>query len=169
MVASAMMMERSSMAMPGMSAAGGMAAPAMGAPATLPMGGNFLMVPRCTFKFEKCTGGMMIRCLCDDKVAASMVQNLCTMMAGGMCSCCIMMNGMPVCTMNLAMGLCKTEMTDNGVCITCTSGDQACCAMIQGMCDCCCAMMQAGCCCCVMMSNTPICCGCCEAPAKKKQ
>ena len=32
-----------------------------------------------------------------------MLQNLCTMMAGGLCSCCCMMNGMMVCCYNLMM------------------------------------------------------------------
>ena len=35
-----------------------------------------------------------------------------------------MMNGMMVCCCNLTMGMCKCEMTKDGVCITCTSGDQ---------------------------------------------
>ncbi len=85
-----MMMERTGMGMPGMSAT--------------PMGGtagqmmpNLMMVPRCTFKMEKCQGGMKITCTCDDKMAVSMMQNLCSMLQGGMCSCCLMMNGMTVC------------------------------------------------------------------------
>ena len=44
-----------------------------------------------------------------------MMQNLCTMLAGGMCSCCCMMNGMMVCCCNLTMGMCKCEMTKDGV------------------------------------------------------
>lgn len=167
MAASAMMMERTGMGNHGMGISN-MVSPAVGTGATMPMGGNFLMVPRCSFKFEKCSGGMKIHCICDDKVSASMVQNLCTMMMGGMCSCCVMMNGMPVCTMNLAMGMCKVEMTETGVCIACTSGDANCCMMIQSMCDCCCNMMQSGCTCCVMMNNSPIRCGGCEMVMKKK-
>ena len=97
---------------------------------------NFVMVPRCTIKMEKCTGGMKITCVCDDKMACSMMQNLCTMLAGGMCSCCCMMNGMMVCCCNLTMGMCKCEMTKDGCCITCTSGDTKCCEMIQACCDC---------------------------------
>ena len=34
------------------------------------------------------------------------------------------------------MGMCKCEMTENGVCVTCTSGDSKCCEMIQACCDC---------------------------------
>ena len=53
-----------------------------------------------------------------------MVQNLCSMLAGGMCSCYAMMNGLTVCSCNFTMGMCKCEMTDKGICVTCTSGDQ---------------------------------------------
>jgi hypothetical protein len=49
----------------------GMSMPGMGAPMAGPttaMTGamNWLMVPRCTLKMEKCTGGMKITCSCDD-------------------------------------------------------------------------------------------------------
>jgi hypothetical protein len=67
-----------------------------------------------------------------------------------------MMNGMVVCTCNLTMGMCKCEMTKDGCCVTCTSGDQKCCDTIQG----CCACLASGCTCCLMMNNTPVCCGC---------
>jgi hypothetical protein len=59
------------------------------------------------------------------------------------------------------MGLCKCEMTDTGVCLTCTSGDKACCEMIQCCCDCMNSMLKAGCTCCVMMNGTPVSCGTC--------
>lgn len=154
----AMMMERTSMGMPGMNP--GMGTGSMTSP-TMPGGTNWMMVPRCTFKMEKCTGGMKITCMCDDKMACSMVQNLCTMMAGGMYSCSMMMNGMCVCTCNLTCGMCKCEMTDKGVCLTCTSGDKACCDMIQACCECMSTMLKSGCTCCMMMNGTPVCCGCC--------
>ena len=98
-------MGMSSMGMPGMASSpmGGTAAPMMP---------NMLMVPRCTMKMEKCTGGMKIMCSCDDPTACSMMQNLCTMMQGGMCSCCCMLNGMMVYCCNLTMGMCTTEATD---------------------------------------------------------
>jgi hypothetical protein len=87
----AMMVDR--MNMPGM--------PGMGTPGMsgmgMPTGMNMMMVPRCTFKFEKVKGGMKMTCMCDDTMACSMMQNLCNMMAGSMCSCCCMMNGMMVC------------------------------------------------------------------------
>ena len=82
-----------------------------------------MMVPRCTMTFKKCTGGMKVVCACEDKVSATMLQNLCAMMPGGLCSCCCMMNGMMVCCYNLTMAMCKCEPTEDGVCITCTSGD----------------------------------------------
>jgi hypothetical protein len=150
---STMMMERMGMPMPGTTPMG------MGSPGTLPMAPNMMMVPRCTFKMEKTKDGMRMTCTCEDPVAASMMQNLCTMLQGGMVSCCMTMNGMMVCCCNLTMGMCKCEMTKHGCTITCTSGDANCCAMIQACCDCMAGMLKAGCCCCVMMNNTPVCCG----------
>lgn len=147
-----MMMDRSSMTMPG--------TPAMGAPSATPATPNFMMVPRCSMKLEKCPGGMKMTCTCDDPVACSMMQNLCTMLAGGMVSCCCMMNGMMVTCCNLTMGMCRCDMTKDGCCITCLSGDVKCCEMIQACCDCMTGMMKAGCTCCVMMNNTPVCCCC---------
>lgn len=150
-----MLMERASMLGMGTT---GMGAPVAAGPTTMPA--NWMMVPRCTLKFEKCQGGLRITCSCDDKMACSMMQNLCTMLQAGLCSCCMTMNGMMVCCCNLTMGLCKCEMTDKGVCICCTSGDTKCCEMIQACCECMNAMMKAGCTCYVMMNNTPVCCSC---------
>ena len=145
---------------PGMGTAG----PAMnGLPAAMPAGPagmSGMMVPRCTIKFEKCTGGMKIMCSCEDKMAAGALQNLCMTMAGTMCSCCCMMNGMMCCCYNLVMGMCKCEMTKDGVCLTCTSGDKDCCTMIQACCDNLATMMKSGCTCYVMMYNMPVCCCC---------
>ena len=155
-MAGAMMMERAAMGMAGLGAPG-----AMGAPATMPGGPSMMMVPRCTITMEKCTGGMKITCTCDDPMACSMMQNLCTMLAGGMCSCCVMMNGMMVCCCNLTMGMCKIDMKDKGCVVACTSGDAKCGEMIQACCDCMTCMLKDGCTCCVMMNNNPICCGCC--------
>ena len=156
-MSSAMMMERTGMGMPGMGVPG-VGAPGA-TPAAMPTSANWMMVPRCTFKIEKCTGGVKIYCACDDKMACSMVQNLCTMLAGGMCSCCCTYNGMVVCHCNLTMGMCKCEMTEKGCTITCTSGDAKCGEMIQACCDCMSTMLKDGCTCCLMVSNTPICCG----------
>src|SRR4051794_37662891 len=158
-----MMMDRTAMGMPGMGVPAmgtpGMAAPAAAAP------GSYLMVPRCVVKCEKVQGGMKVTCTSDDKVSASMMQNLCTMLAGGMCSCCMMMNGMMVCCCNLMMGMCHCEMAEHGVVFTCTSGDQKCADMLQACCDCMATMLKAGCTCCVMMNNPPVCCGCSDVPA----
>jgi hypothetical protein len=155
---SAIMMERAGLGMSSMpvSNPSGM----LGAPATTPNGMNVVMVPRCTMTFKKCAGGMKITCSCDDKVSATMLQNLCSMMPGGLCSCCCMMNGMMVCCCNLTMAMCKCEPTDDGVCVTCTSGDSSCSAMIEACCACMTSMMKAGCTCCLMINNMPVCCGC---------
>src|SRR5262249_42247857 len=76
-------------------------------------------------------------------------------------------NGVTVCTYNYTMGSCKWEMTPQGCCFTCTSGDAKCCAMIQSYCDCLNAMLSAGCHCCWFVNNTPLCWGCSETvPAK---
>jgi hypothetical protein len=117
-----------------------------------------MMIPRCKMKLEKCTGGMKITCVCDDKMACSMLQNLCSMMANSKCSLCCMMNGAMVCCCNLTMGMCMCEMTADGVCVTCMSGDKACCDMIQACCECMTHMMKAGCTCCLMMNDMPVCC-----------
>jgi hypothetical protein len=119
---------------------------------------NMAMVPRCKIKMEKCTGGMRMVCTCDDATAAGMLQNLCMTLAGGMCSCCCMMNGMMLCGCNLVMGMCQTDMTKNGVTLTCVSGDPKCCEMIQSCGECMTAMMKSGCTCCIMMNNMPVCC-----------
>ncbi len=157
-MSSAMMMDRTGMGMPGMSNPS-MGAPGVGVTGGMPVATNWMMVPRCGFKVEKCQGGMKVTCVCDDKMACSMVQNLCTMLAGGMCSCSVMMNGMTVACYNFTMGMCKCEMTDSGVCFTCTSGDAQCCQMIQACCDCWSVMLEQGCSCCFMLNNTPVCCG----------
>jgi hypothetical protein len=163
-MSSTMMMERAGVGMPGMGMPG-MGASTMGTPTAMQPTSGYMMVPRCTIKFEKCQGGMKIICSCDDQMACSMMQNLCSMMQGGMCSCCTMINGMMVCTCNLTLGMCKCEMTDKGICITCISGDSKCGEMIQACCDCLSCMIQDGCTCCVMMNNTPIACGCHETSA----
>jgi hypothetical protein len=113
--------------------------------------------PRCTFKIERCDGGMKMTCTCTDQMARQMMQNLCQALQGGMCSCSVMMNGMMICTCNLMMGMCMTEMTADGIKMTCTSGDAKCAKMIQACCDSLTAMLQAGCTCCLMMNNIPVC------------
>ena len=122
---------------------------------------NMMMIPRCTMKMEKCEGGMTMMCMSDDQMAVSMMQNVAKMLCGGMVNCCMMMNGMMIMSCNLTMGMCKTEMTPNGMMITCTSGDANCCKMIQSCCDAIMTMMMGGCTCCISMNNTPVCCGNC--------
>src|SRR4051812_33022626 len=77
------LMERAGMGMTGMGAPA-MGPGMMGGTASMPAGMNMMMVPRCTMTMEKCTGGMKITCTCEDAMSAGMLQNLCTMMAGGM-------------------------------------------------------------------------------------
>jgi hypothetical protein len=161
-MSSTMMMERAGLGMPGMGMPG-MGASTMGAPSGVTPASGYLMVPRCTMKFEKIAGGMKIVCVCDDQMACSMMQNLTTMLQGGLYSCCTTMNGMTVCSCNLTLGLCKCEMTDKGISLTYTSGDGKCGEMIQACCDCLSCMMNAGCTCCLMMNNTPVACGCPES------
>ena len=134
--------------------------PGMGTMPMSPMAPNMVMVPRCAMKVEKCAGGMKLTCTCDDAAACTMMQNLCQMMAGGMCSVVCTMNGMTVCMCNLTTGACKVETTATGCTVTCTSGDKMCEAMIQGCCDCLMACLKAGCACCLMMGGTPVCCCC---------
>lgn len=160
-MSSAIMMERTGMGMPGLGMPG--LGTSSGTPTGMPMNANWLVVPRCTFKIEKTSGGMRLTCHCDDKTSCSMVQNLCTMLSGGMCSCCVTLNGMTVCYLNLTMGMCKCEMTESGVCIHCTSGDSHCLEMIQACCECLCCMLDAGCNCCLLLNNTPVCCGGCDS------
>lgn len=160
-MSSTMMMERTGLGLPGMGMPG-MGASTMGTPTSGVPTSNYLMVPRCTMKFEKCQGGMKIVCICDDPMACSMMQNLASMLQGGMYSCCTTMNGMMVCCCNFTQGMCKCEMTDKGICITYICGDSKCSEMIQACCECLNCMVNDGCTCCLMMNNTPVACGCSE-------
>lgn len=120
---------------------------------------NMMMIPRCTMMMEKCDDGMRMMCTSKDEAACMMMQNLCTMLNGGMVSCCMMMNGSVMMCCNMTMGMCKMEMTKEGMCMTWTSGDFQCCEMIQACCDTMMKMMECGCTCCMMMNATPVCCG----------
>jgi hypothetical protein len=157
-MSSTLMMERTGMGVPGMGIPA-LGSQTMGAQPGAQVGTNWMMVPRCTFKVEKCQGGVKFTCQCDDKMAASMVQNLCQMLAGGLCSCCVQCNGMTVCCYNFTTGQCRCEATDSGVCFTCTSGDPEWCKMIQSCGDCISSCLECGCTCCFLMNNTPVCCG----------
>ena len=126
-----------------------------------PTATNVFMLPRCKIEAEKCKGGLKINCCCDDPIACNMLQNLCKMLEGGLCGCSCLQNGICVCTCSFAMGSCKCENTEEGVCISCTSGDAKCCEILQACCDCLCRCLDAGCTCCITINNTPICCGCC--------
>ena len=121
---------------------------------------SMMMVPRCTMKMEKMQGGMMCTCICEDQTTAMMMQNLCMMLQGGMCSMAVMMNGMTCCCYAMGMmGMCKMEMTEMGCRMTCTSGDPDCAKMIQACCDCMMnCMSMPGAMGCMMMNGMPICC-----------
>ncbi len=160
-MSSAVMMERAGVGVPGVGMPG-FGGQTMPTPTVTPVGPNFMMVPRCTFKFEKVSGGCKVVCVCEDKVAAGMVQNLCTMLAGGLCSFGVTFNGVTVCHYNLTFGFCKCEPTDSGVSFHCTSGDPQCLKMIQACCDSLMSFIDAGCTCCVYLNHTPVCCGCNE-------
>jgi hypothetical protein len=162
-MSSTMMVERTGTSYPGVP---GYATPTPSVPTGMPAASGYLMVPRCTLKFEKCSGGMKVTCSAEDKTAASMMQNLCTMLAGGTCCCYCTWNGVTVQSCCFTMGQCKYEMTEKGICITCTSGDSKCCEMIQACCDCLTGLYESGCVCCWMINNTPVCCGYCHESGK---
>jgi len=153
---STMMVERTGVGFPGV------ASPGTG---TVPFGtptgtaGSYLMVPRCFLRFEKVSGGLKIVCTCEDRTACGMLQNLCAALAGGTISCCAQWNGLPAYTCNFITGLCRCETTDDGICITCASGDAKCADMLQACCDCLSCLMEAGCTCSLFINNTPLCCG----------
>jgi hypothetical protein len=123
---------------------------------------GFCMIPRCEMRVEKCQNGMKIICRCDDEAACGVLQNLCKMLAGGLCTCGCTLNGITICQYNFACGNCKCEYTDEGITITCTSGDKTCCQTIQACCQCLSACIDAGCCCYLSFNNTPVCCGSCN-------
>ena len=134
-------------------------------PGTIPGGSpasaNWCVLPRCTVEFEKCNGGFKIHCKCEDDIACGTLQNLCKMLCDGLCSCYCTWNGIQCCQCNLCCGNCKCEYTKDGCCITCTSGDKACCAMLQACCQCLSTCCESGCCCYICFNNTPVCCGTC--------
>jgi hypothetical protein len=162
-MSSTMMMERTGMGMPGLATPGygvqGFPTPGYGATPYTPTV-NVFSVPRCTFKVERVSDGLKVWCYCDDQTACSVMQNLCTALNGGLSSCWVTYNGMTVCSYNFCLGLCRWEVTDKGVCFTCTSGDQRCFATLQTWADCLTSMLTAGCHCFFYVNNTPVCCGC---------
>jgi hypothetical protein len=150
-MSNAVLMERSSLA-------------SLPNPAGMPgTGANFCVLPRCEMKFSKCKGGIKIECRCEDELACATLQNLCKMLAGGLCGCCVTCNGVCICQCNFAVGTCKCEMTKEGCCVTCTSGDEKCCEMLEACCECCKACCQEGCCCYLTFNGTPVCCCVCQA------
>lgn len=152
-MSSAMLMERTMMG--GSPVSTSPTQPMMGQPTT-----NFCVVPRCEIKVEKCTGGMKMHCRCEDEMACATLQNLCKMLAGGMCSISCTNNGIMMCQCNLVCGMVKIDYTKDGCTITCTTGDKPSCEMIQCCCETIASCIKNGCCCYVCLNNTPVCCGC---------
>jgi hypothetical protein len=130
-------------------------------PAGSPTVANWQVLPRCTVEFERSKDGFKIHCRCDDEVACGALQNLCRMLSEGLCSVCCSRNGVCVCQCNFTCGRCRCEMTKDGCCITCTSGDKECCEILQACCDSLAKCCKNGCCCYVCFNNTPVCCGTC--------
>ena len=131
---------------------------ASGLPAAGPAAGNWCVVPRCKIEFEKCTGGYKIHCRCDDELSTATLQNLCRMLADGLCSCCCTSNGIQVCLCSFANCHCKCEYTQDGCTITCISGDKQHCQQLQACCECLSRCCETGCTCYVCFNNTPVCC-----------
>lgn len=123
-----------------------------------PAAPSFVMLPRCTVTVENCKDGCKIHCKCDDEVACSMLQNLCRALEGGVCGFTCLHNGQCLCNCSLTCGHCSCELTKDGCCITCTSGDAKCCQLIQKCCECLKSCLECGCTCCVTLNNTPVCC-----------
>jgi hypothetical protein len=159
-MSSALMLDRTSTTSPGFTYPyPATSSPGVSTYTTPPAVGNWFMVPRCTFKFEKIANGYKVFCYCDDKVACSMVQNLCTMLAGSTPSFGCYFNGTPVCSCCFTACYCKWETIEQGVCFTFTSGDPQCCKMVQCCCENLCCCYENGCTCCFFYNNTPVCCG----------
>jgi hypothetical protein len=118
------------------------------------------MAPKCSMKMEMMKDGCKIECSCQDEMSMTMMQKMCKMMDGGMCSMMCMKNGICVCQCNMCMGNCKMMMTETGMCVCWTSSDEKCSEMIQACCKSMMDCMNAGCCCMMMMCGMPVCCSC---------
>lgn len=131
----------------------------MGMNMSIPTGQmNMMMIPRVTMKMEKCEDGMKVMCMTTHETDTAMMQNLYTMLCGSMTSMSMMMNGMMMMNYNMVMGMCKCEMTTDGICITWTSGDDMMCKIIQECHDCMVSMMECGCTAVMSMNNIAVCC-----------
>src|SRR3990170_4576036 len=75
-------------------------------PAGSPATANWCVLPRCTVEFEKTSNGCKIHCRCDDEIARGTMQNLCRMLADGLCSCCCTLNGKPCCQSGCCCYIC---------------------------------------------------------------
>jgi hypothetical protein len=115
------------------------------------------VVPQCEIRIEQCEGGCKIYCCCEDQVACKTMQNLCRALAGGLCTVCCCWNGICICQCDFACCHCTCEMTADGICICCKTGDKTCQQMIKAMCECLCCCQEYGCTCTVCFNNCPVC------------
>lgn len=53
---------------------------------------------------------MKMTCVCEDEMSAATLQNLCKILAGGLCNVCCMKNGMTICLCNMAMCIYRTAI-----------------------------------------------------------
>lgn len=118
------------------------------------------VVPRCEMRFEKTRSGCKIFCVCDDEAAVATLRQMCQMLAGQCCTLCCTMNGMSVLKCSLCCCHCSCEPTEDGCCITCQTGDAACCEVVQRCCEAIASCIENGCCCTICLGATPICCCC---------
>lgn len=118
-------------------------------------------VPCCEIRFEECRNGCKIYCTCDSSAICRELQELCCSLKNGCCSvqCCC--DGQDCCECCFAGCECKCETVTGGVCICCTSNDEACIKMIQDMCRCLCSCCDCGCECTVCINGKPVCCSAC--------
>src|SRR2546423_1775752 len=114
-MSSTMMVERTGMGVPGLSFPGYPTASyqtGYGSQQFTQPSVNYFSVPRCTFKVEKISDGFKVHCYCEDTTAATVVQNLCSVLSGGLVCCNVTYNGMTVCSYNCTMGYCRWETID---------------------------------------------------------
>lgn len=135
------------------------AGPILCGPLTAQVGVNTLLVPQCNIKAEKQPNGLKLQCTCTDEVFVSQVQNLCRTVSQGLVSCCLTLNGLPVLTCNLTMGVCVGKPSQQGICITCGTEDPNFSQIIQQCGESIQTLLECGCNCFISINNQPVCCG----------
>ncbi len=112
---------------------------------------------RCEITFERCAGGCRILCCCD-AADCKTLQDLCGQLANRPCSIRCERGECAVCECNFDFCNCTCTAMADGICITCTSSDKACCEMIEAICDCLSCCLACGCCCTVCLDGQAVCC-----------